>query len=85
MPITGILLAAGYSKRFGSDKLLYPLADGTPMAVAAAQKLYATVNPVLAVVRPESIELADLLSAEGLQIVNCVDTPLDLINNLAHY
>jgi molybdenum cofactor cytidylyltransferase len=71
MPITGILLAAGYSKRFGSDKLLYPMADGTPMAVATAQKLYAAVNPVLAVVRPESIELADLLSAEGLQIVNC--------------
>ena len=28
--IVGILLAAGAGTRFGGDKLLFPLADGTP-------------------------------------------------------
>ena len=32
----GILLAGGYSRRFGTDKLLALLPDGTPIAVAAA-------------------------------------------------
>ncbi|MDS4069952.1 MAG: NTP transferase domain-containing protein, partial [Candidatus Competibacter sp.] len=31
----GILLAAGFSRRFGANKLLQPLADGVPMALAA--------------------------------------------------
>jgi CTP:molybdopterin cytidylyltransferase MocA len=30
--------AAGASKRFGSDKLLHPLAGGTPVAVAAPRQ-----------------------------------------------
>ena len=32
----GILLAAGSARRFGAHKLLQPLADGTPVGVAAA-------------------------------------------------
>jgi molybdenum cofactor cytidylyltransferase len=71
MTITGILLAAGYSRRFGSDKLLQPLADGTPVAITAARKLLVAVDQTLAVVRPESFELADMLHHQGLQIVSC--------------
>ena len=37
--ITGILLAAGDSKRFGSDKLLYRLKNGEQIGVKAAEKL----------------------------------------------
>jgi len=33
--IAGILLAAGCGSRFGANKLLAPLADGTPLAIAA--------------------------------------------------
>lgn len=74
MSITGILLAAGESRRFGSDKLLHPLADGRPIAVAAAQVLCAAVDNTLAVVRPGSTELTDLLSRESpLHIVTCVE------------
>lgn len=72
-PLTGILLAAGASRRFGSNKLLAPLADGTPLAVAAARVLVAAVPKALAVVRPGDRFLASLLAAEGLEIVECAD------------
>ena len=68
--ITGILLAAGQGSRFGGgNKLLYPLADGTPMAVAAARNLLSALPQSLAVIRAEDRELARLLSAEGMEVV----------------
>lgn len=66
--IVGVLLAAGQGRRFGSDKLLHPLADGTPMAVAAARRLLAACPLSVAVLRPEQQALASLLSAEGLRV-----------------
>lgn len=68
MMIQGILLAAGAAKRFGSHKLLYPLADGTPMAVASARHLKQSVQHVLGIVRRDDTQLAKLLSAEGFDI-----------------
>lgn len=72
MFITGILLAAGYSHRFGTNKLLYPLSDGTPIAITAVRKLSAAVDKTLVVVSPESTELTKLLH-ENLQIVTCAE------------
>ena len=46
-----ILLAAGRSSRFGGNKLLHPLADGTPVALAAARNLVAALPGALAVVK----------------------------------
>lgn len=68
-PLVGILLAAGSGSRFGSDKLLHPLADGTPLALAAARRLRPACDRVLAVVRPGSDALAELLAAEGFEQV----------------
>ncbi|MGD2083161.1 MAG: nucleotidyltransferase family protein [Chromatiales bacterium] len=68
-PIIGILLAAGSSTRFGEDKLLHQLADGTPVAVAAAHRLAAGVDRALAVVRPGNDRLPPMLEAAGLQVV----------------
>lgn len=65
--VVGILLAAGRSRRFGADKLLHPLADGTPLAVAAARSLKAA-GPALAVLRPGQQALARLLREEGLAV-----------------
>ncbi len=67
--ITGILLAAGEGKRFGGDKLLYPLAGGVPLAVAAARRLLNVLPQSLAVVRPDAVELARRLAAEGMTVV----------------
>ena len=67
--IVGILLAAGGSSRFGSDKLLHPMADATPLGLVAARRLRPACDRALAVVRPGSDRLAELLAAEGFELV----------------
>jgi len=63
-----ILLAAGRGTRFGADKLLHSLADGTPMALAAARNLKAAIPNVLAVVNGENLELMALLEEMGVGV-----------------
>jgi molybdenum cofactor cytidylyltransferase len=70
-PIVGILLAAGRSTRFGSDKLLVPLADGVPVAIAALSNLAQAVDDVVAVVRPGDEPLARALGAGGARVTAC--------------
>jgi molybdenum cofactor cytidylyltransferase len=67
--ITGILLAAGSASRFGSNKLLHLLPDGTPIALASARNLKAAIADCVAVVRPGARELTRLLRAEGFKVV----------------
>jgi molybdenum cofactor cytidylyltransferase len=74
--IRGILLAAGYSKRFGSDKLLRVLPAespeaGTPIGLAAAMHLLAVLPDSIAVVRPRSRKLAKMLRDAGCETVVC--------------
>lgn len=81
--ITGILLAAGSSRRFGADKLMQFLPEGDRLAVRAYRNLAAGVDKVLAVVRPESGELAACLAAAGAEVVVCRDAALGMANSLA--
>ena len=73
--MVGILLAAGRGKRFDAsgqnDKLLALLPSGVPVAVAAAQKLCAVLNRVVAVVRPEAEVLALALRNAGCEVIVC--------------
>jgi len=69
--ITGILLAAGSSRRFGSNKLLAPLSDGTPLVLAAARRLRSVLDAVIVVVHPQDRVLPELLATEHVQIVAC--------------
>jgi molybdenum cofactor cytidylyltransferase len=71
--ICGILLAAGASTRFGSDKLLHPLAGQTPLALAALANLRTAVPQVIAVVRPGAPLLAQRLSAAGATVILCAN------------
>jgi molybdenum cofactor cytidylyltransferase len=66
--IVGVLLAAGAGTRFGGDKLLARLPDGTPLGVRAARTLRSAVDGALAVVRPVDVTLARLLEAEGVDV-----------------
>jgi len=45
-----ILLAAGFSRRFGSDKRQHPLPDGTPLLLATLQK-YDVFDNLVVVIR----------------------------------
>ena len=65
--IVGVLLAAGFSRRFGADKRWQPLADGTPLALASARKLRAACAEVVVVLRPEDAVLAEAVAALGCQ------------------
>lgn len=65
----GILLAAGRSMRFGSDKLLHPLADGMPMSVVSARAMTSAMPRVVAVVDRRNASLCELLGTAGIDIV----------------
>lgn len=67
----GILLAAGFSRRFGSNKLLQPLANGMPLALAAACRLRLAVPEILAVVNADAAELARLFEQNGVPVTVC--------------
>jgi molybdenum cofactor cytidylyltransferase len=69
----GILLAAGASTRFGSNKLLYPLEGELPMALAALANLRAAIPHVIAVVRPGATNLENLLSEAGATVILCTN------------
>lgn len=71
-PIVGILLAAGSASRFGGEKLLAPLPDGTPIGIAALEHLAAAVDAVVAVVRPQDELLADAFAARGARVTACL-------------
>lgn len=81
--IVGVLLAAGEGSRFGSDKRLQPLADGTPLAVAAARNLRAGCDEVLAVLRPDDTALAALLVAADCRVIYCAEAEQGMGHSLA--
>lgn len=69
--IVGLLLAAGCSSRFGSDKLCYSLPEQDAIAVRACRNLQQGVDTVVAVIRPDADELAGLLVSTGAFVVVC--------------
>lgn len=84
MRITGILLAAGHSRRFThGNKLLYPLQDGLPTALVAARNLITALPRSLAVVRPESPELAACLAEAGMEVLTCQPEQQEMADSLA--
>jgi molybdenum cofactor cytidylyltransferase len=67
-PVAAILLAAGRAQRFGSAKLLVPIA-GIPLGVVAYRNLRAAIDDVLVVVRPDDAMLARRYAEEGARVV----------------
>ena len=80
----GILLAAGFSRRFGiSDKLLQALPDGNPIALASAKSLIEAIPFSIAVVRPENKALALLLQDAGLKVFFCSEQQTEMADSLS--
>jgi molybdenum cofactor cytidylyltransferase len=75
---TGILLAAGFSRRFGpEDKLMQRLPDGRFIAEAAAQHLIEAIPQCVAVVRNGNEVLAKRLEQLGFHVVICPSAALN--------
>jgi molybdenum cofactor cytidylyltransferase len=70
-PVVGILLAAGSGSRFGGDKLLAKLDDGTAVGEATLRSLARVLDRVVAVVRPGDAPLLELLQAGGADVAIC--------------
>jgi molybdenum cofactor cytidylyltransferase len=81
--VVGLLLAAGASRRFGSDKRQHRLPDGTPMVLAAARRLLAACPLSITVVRPGDDELAAMLAEAGLRVTECADAAFGMGHSLA--
>jgi len=80
--IVGILLAAGFSRRFGDDKRLVEI-DGVPLAVISARKLQAACARTIVIVRPEYDALAAHPGLLGCTVVRCTDPERGMGHSLA--
>jgi molybdenum cofactor cytidylyltransferase len=81
--IGGILLAAGAGTRFGGRKLLYPLASGTPIGVAALRALQSALPHVVCILRPGDDELRQALAREGARFIECGEAERGMGHSLA--
>lgn len=81
--IVGVLLAAGFGRRFGADKRLALLPDGTPIAVAAACQLRAACDRTIIVIRPEDDALAGHADLQDCAIVRCAEARHGMGHSLA--
>ena len=84
--VRALLLCGGRSSRFGSDKLLTPVAHGrdrAPMAVAAARHAIAGTGNAVAIVPPGADELKRLLGKAGCEILESADTARGIGASLA--
>jgi molybdenum cofactor cytidylyltransferase len=79
-----LLLAAGSSRRFGTNKLLAPLSDGTPMVLASAQHLVEAGCTVFAIVGPQHEAVVALLkTAANVRVTVCPSANHGMGNTLA--
>ena len=72
--IAGILLAAGRSSRFGSDKLTHAEAQGQPLALQAA-RAFASLEQTLAVIPEGNERLRALFESIGFGVTEVAGTP----------
>jgi len=81
--IIGILLAGGFSRRFGpQNKLLQPLPNGQSVALSAAQALISALPNSVAVIRTTESTLADALTALGFKVVACEEQHQQMSDSL---
>lgn len=81
--MVGILLAAGFSRRFGhQDKLLHPLKNGLSVAEAAGLALIQALPNAVAVVRQENAALQSTLVTQGYHVTQCVAEAVDMADSL---
>ena len=65
----GILLAAGQSRRFGSNKLLHPIMDNTSMLMVSAKTLASVLPEAVAVINQDLEPYTTQLEQLGMRVV----------------
>lgn len=82
-----LVLAAGQSSRFGSDKLLAKMSDGKHViahALAPLQKIAAKHRlPIMVITRPDNHRLIDYFDTHHIEYSVCVDAHLGMGNSIA--
>ena len=81
MKITGLLLAAGKSTRFGRDKLIEPLADSS-IAGQSAKNILPHVSSLAVVIAEHNIILAKQLEHLALTILPCSNADQGMATSL---
>lgn len=71
MSVGVLLLAAGCSRRFGSDKRLALLSDGRPLLFAAVDSVQRSELPLRVCLRPGDDLLRQRLLAVGVAVLEC--------------
>lgn len=82
--LTGILLAAGQSNRFGTNKLLTPLSNGIPLIVHSARLLKTALPNVVVVVNPGDRNSIALLERENIRTVLNYSAEAGMGTSIAH-
>ncbi|MGP1716530.1 MAG: nucleotidyltransferase family protein [Methylophilus sp.] len=81
--IVGILLAGGFSRRFGQqDKLLHPLAHGLSVAETAARAFIDALPNAVSVVRQENTVLQQALVTQGYRVTPCEAKATEMADSL---
>jgi len=80
-----VLLAAGFSRRFGADKRRHRLDDGATLLAASARLYGDAFDRLVVVLRPEDDEAAREVGAAcgSARIVRCPDAHLGMGHSLA--
>lgn len=83
MKPVGVLLAAGNSSRFGSNKLSHPLKSGEVIGLRSARQLISVLDDCIAVVRQSDSQLCDELTQLGFKTVIQPHTDAGMGNSLS--
>jgi molybdenum cofactor cytidylyltransferase len=70
MKVGALVLAAGYSRRFGEDKRRFPV-DGEPLLARTLEKVRSAAIPVRVCLRPGEGNLPLELGLPGLEFIEC--------------
>lgn len=82
MALAAVVLAAGASRRFGSDKRLHTV-DGQPMLARTLSIYRSVLADVGVVIRPNEPAVAALAAAACCRTIEAADAPLGLSRSLA--
>jgi molybdenum cofactor cytidylyltransferase len=80
--IQAIVLAAGRSRRMGTQKLLLPYGDATVIGHIVDELLLSRVAGITAVVNPQSNAVADELAARAVAVVSNPDPHADMLSSV---